>query len=299
MHTPILLIAFNRPATTLQVFNRLREAKPSILYVAADGPRKDHHGEKKLCNEVRKIITDVDWPCEVKTLFREENLGCRVAVQTAIDWFFENEEEGIILEDDCLPDYDFFNYCTWAIEVYRDKKNVWHINGNNFLAPINLYKNQMISFTALAQVWGWATWRDRWEHYKSDLDQLSFDALKSVKHWHISYIGKFNKLYHLMKLRDGLDTWDYQWQITILNNCGLCVSAKTNMISNIGDGIDATHTKKDNRMRLGTKKLNGALVYIQPENNKKLTSWYEKNMGSYQLIRAAIYIIRSKIKKSI
>ena len=105
--TPILFMIFNRLDTTQKVFNAIRQAKPKQLFVAADGPREDKEGEKGKCEQARKIIEQVDWDCEVKTLFRDKNLGCKVAVSSAIDWFFENVEEGIILEDDCLPSTSF------------------------------------------------------------------------------------------------------------------------------------------------------------------------------------------------
>lgn len=139
MQTPILFIVFNRPAVTNKVFEHIRTVSPSRVYVAVDGPREDRHVEKDLCNEVRKIVANVDSPYEVKTLFRDRSFGCRVGVQTALDWYFEHTNEGIILEDDCLPNIDFSRYCAWALDVYRDDKKVWHINGNNFLAPISLY----------------------------------------------------------------------------------------------------------------------------------------------------------------
>src|SRR5262245_55441705 len=106
MTPPILLLVFNRPETTSRVFQAIRAVRPNKLYVAADGPRSDRAGEAERCVEVRRIATAVDWPCEMRTLFREENLGCRRAVSGAITWFFEQEEAGIILEDDCLPHPD-------------------------------------------------------------------------------------------------------------------------------------------------------------------------------------------------
>jgi len=120
MISPVLFLIFNRPDTTTRVFEAIRAARPERLYVAADGPRMTREGEAERCAEARRIATAVDWPCEVKTLFRETNLGCRAAVSGAITWFFEHEEEGIILEDDCLPDPSFFPYCTELLAHYRD-----------------------------------------------------------------------------------------------------------------------------------------------------------------------------------
>lgn len=131
--TPILFLIFNRPDTTRIVFNRIREIRPSKLYVAADAPRTNKLGEPELCMETRAIIKDIDWPCELKTLFRNENLGCKLSVSGALDWFFENEECGIILEDDCLPDLTFFSFCKELLERYKDDDRIGHIGGNCFL----------------------------------------------------------------------------------------------------------------------------------------------------------------------
>jgi GT2 family glycosyltransferase len=118
LETPILFIVFNRPKTTSQVFQAIRAAKPRRLYVAADGPRDDRPLEKEKVREVRDIATQIDWPCDLKILFRDENLGCKYAVSGAIDWFFKSEEQGMILEDDCLPSQSFFNYCHDCLTKY-------------------------------------------------------------------------------------------------------------------------------------------------------------------------------------
>ena len=102
--TPILYIIFNRIDTVQQTFPVIKKQKPKHLYVAADGPRIEKSGEAEKCNQVRNwVLSQIDWDCEVKTLFREDNLGCGKGPASAISWFFENVEQGIILEDDCLP----------------------------------------------------------------------------------------------------------------------------------------------------------------------------------------------------
>src|SRR5699024_6685762 len=112
-----------------QVFQQIKKASPTKLYVAADGPRKNRANEKEKCNEVRSIATNVDWECKVKTLFRQNNLGCKQAVSGAIDWLFENEEMGIILEDDCLPDSSFFSFCEELLYKYKDNERIMSIYG--------------------------------------------------------------------------------------------------------------------------------------------------------------------------
>ena len=152
---PILFLVFNRPETTALVFQEIRKVRPQQLFVAADGPRPDRTGEAEKCAEVKKIVAAVDWPCEVKTLFRDNNLGCRVAVSSAINWFFENVEEGIILEDDCLPHPDFFRFCNELLDYYRNDERIMHIGGNNFQF-VNKYGKSSYYFSHYAHIWGWA-----------------------------------------------------------------------------------------------------------------------------------------------
>ena len=132
LQAPALFLVFNRPDTTARVFEALRAARPARLYVAADGPRPNREGEAARCDDVRRIATQVDWPCKVTTLFRDRNLGCRIGVSTAIDWFFEHEEEGIVLEDDCLPSTSFFPYCAELLARYRHDERVMCVSGDNF-----------------------------------------------------------------------------------------------------------------------------------------------------------------------
>ena len=107
MRSPVLFLVFNRPVPTKQVFDRIKIVKPPRLYIACDGPRDRNHLDLSYVEQVRMICSEVDWPCDVKHLYRDTNLGCGLAVSTAIDWFFSYEEEGIILEDDCLPSDSF------------------------------------------------------------------------------------------------------------------------------------------------------------------------------------------------
>ena len=128
IYTPVLFLIFNRPDTTRQVFNEIRKAQPAQLFVAADGPRKDRDSDFELCKKTREIVRQVDWDCEVFTRFQEENLGCKRAVSSAIDWFFSNVEEGIILEDDCVPDQSFFPFCQELLEKYRHDERIMMIS---------------------------------------------------------------------------------------------------------------------------------------------------------------------------
>lgn len=176
--TPILLIIFKRPDTTQIVFDQLRKVKPKTLYVFADGPRKNRIGEEEKCKLAREIIESVDWECNIKKNYNEENLGCKKAVSNAITWFFENEEQGIILEDDVVPNKSFFNFTSSLLEHYRYNSKVMYISGNNFLGN-KTNVNGSYYFSIYPHIWGWATWRRAWKLF--DRDIKDFPAYKSKK----------------------------------------------------------------------------------------------------------------------
>ena len=296
MKSAVLFLVFNRPDTTQQVFDAIRVAQPPRLYIAADGPRPGKAGEMERCLKTRRIVTNVDWACEVKTLYRDENLGCKIAPSSAITWFFENEEMGIILEDDCCPSKDFFKYCDWALDTYKNEKMVWHINGNNFNQA--LLDQPLLSFVALASVWGWATWRDRWSKYIEN----PFDLAEAIRNedviWSISRIASIIKKNHIFDLQKGLDAWGYQWQIAILRHSGLCLTCNSNLISNIGDGIDATHTFIDDRVRLPTQPIVGTLTYAKPVLDVRLTRWFERKMGLCDFRSAVKIFLKTALRIS-
>ena len=246
MPAPVLLIAWRRPACTKRVLDAIRFSAPSRLYVAIDGPRSSVPEEAEKVWETRQLVEhSIDWPCEAKFLFSELNSGCRLGVAKAITWFFEHEEEGIVLEDDCVPHPDFFSYCDELLDRYRNDARIWWISGTNArLGPIPSESSYFIS--RYGHCWGWATWRTRWVHYDRDLISLTsflkthgFDSLfpdgRQAHFWKKQ----------LMRLRDSHypDTWDYQWSYTCLINGGLSVVPSSNLVSNIGFDQDATHTK--------------------------------------------------------
>ena len=128
--TPILLIIFKRKDTALKVLEIIKQVKPKYLYIAADGWRDEN--EKIKCLETREaILKTIDFECNLKTLFREKNLGCCDGVAGAIQWFFENVEQGIILEDDCLAEISFFDYCEKLLNYYKDNERIMHIAGDS------------------------------------------------------------------------------------------------------------------------------------------------------------------------
>ena len=246
LHTPVLLIIFNRPNTTQKVFDRIRQVKPSRLYVAADGPRAHVPTDAARSEETRKIIEQVDWECEVKTLFQEKNLGCGIAPASAISWFFENEENGIILEDDCVPSKSFFWFCQEVLEKYKNDTRIMHIGGNNYLEGWRRDSDYSYYFSNNVNAWGWATWRRAWQLF--DINIPNYPELKQKGYLNGIFLNKFEKAYRLGLLEKTYthiekgDVWDYQWQFTVNSNSGLCVVPEVNLVRNIGFGEDATHT---------------------------------------------------------
>lgn len=243
LETAVLFLVFNRPDTTAQVFEAIRQAKPPRLYVAADGPRKEREGELDRVAKVREIATAVDWPCDVKTLFREKNLGCKHAVSSAITWFFEQEKQGIILEDDCLPHPDFFHFCESLLNRYANNERVSVITGQNLQNGVQ-HGDGSYYFSRYNHVWGWASWRRVWKLYDGDL--AFWPNWKNSEGW----LSKFpncversywEKIFDRMYAQQ-IDTWDYPWMASVWYHGGLTATPNVNLVSNIGFEPNATHT---------------------------------------------------------
>ncbi len=248
--TPILFLIFNRPDFTEIVFKRIREVKPKYLFIAADGPRLGSEDDKIKCNQTRKIVLDlIDWDCEVKTLFRENNLGCGIAVSEAISWFFEEVEEGIILEDDCLPSIDFFTFVIYLLEYYREDESVMHISGNNFQKKGNFRDSYY--FSKYSHIWGWATWRNRWQKYIQLLDRIDVEKLKNFKKEEKQFwINQFDRVY----IKKTLDTWDLKWQYTLFHYQGISILPNVNLVTNIGE-VGTHFSQRNHLINIPTGKI--------------------------------------------
>lgn len=240
-NTPILFLVFNRPDTTKQVFAKIREVKPKQLFVAADGAREHKEGEQAKVNEVRKLILDnIDWDCEVKTLFRDKNLGCGKAVSEAITWFFEHVEQGIILEDDCLPETSFFYFCEEMLEKYKNEEQTFSISGTNHLFDVFRDKNSYF-FSNYNSIWGWATWKRVWKQYqyKIDFNPTLFNQSidKKIKKYQIKI---WIKDMIEATAQNKIDTWDAQWLYLFIMKDALSIVPYKNLVKNIG--YQGTHT---------------------------------------------------------
>lgn len=282
LKTSVLFLVFNRLDTTIQVFEQIRKAKPPRLYLASDGAREAVKGEFEKVKEIRDyIMSNIDWNCEVKTLFREKNLGCKYAVSSAIDWFFENEEMGIILEDDCLPSQSFFWYCEELLFKYKDDLRIWHINGVSLIESKK--KIHSYYFSNYPGIWGWATWANRWINYdlkldtyegKSELKKLDFKL--STSYW--------NKIFKTVK-ENKIDTWDYQWVYSIWSNKGRAITPYVNQIKNIGFNENGTHTIDSNTELANLKNSNlnfinhPSIVKVNQSNDLWLSDKYYPSLA--------------------
>ena len=241
--TPILFLIFNRPETTLKVFEKIRLLRPRQLFVAADGPRSGSDSDFRNCASARLITQHIDWQCDVKYRFLEKNYGCRRAVSGAVNWFFSQVSEGIILEDDCFPSADFFHFCSAALKKYRNDEKIMHINGTVHLPPEKLRYDAWFSRYAL--VWGWASWARAWQKYDPVLLNYSFDILNEVFPESEKSSRWRELLTSVQQNKAGFDTWDFQWSAALFANNGLAVSPKCNLIQNIGIGT-GTHEISEN-----------------------------------------------------
>ncbi|MEI6352471.1 MAG: nucleotide-diphospho-sugar transferase [Candidatus Nomurabacteria bacterium] len=240
---PILFNIFNRPDVTLKVFEEIKKIKPDSLYISADGPR-DKVGEKELCEKTRSIVNNIDWNCKVKYNFSEKNLGCHLRMETAISWFFKSEEMGIILEDDCLPNSSFFKFTEDLLLKYKDNVKIMMISGDNFQDG-KIYGDYSYYFSHYPNIWGWATWKRVWDKFdKNLLDLDSFINKNGIKILNNKEQEKYWLKFFLGLKKNKYNNWDAKFVYTVLNDEGLCIVPNKNLVTNIGFGKDATHTKE-------------------------------------------------------
>jgi hypothetical protein len=243
--TAILLLIFNRPEETRQVLSVLRTLRPARLYVAGDGPRPGRGGEPEAVAAARAAATDVDWDCDVATLFRDANLGCRRAVSGALDWFFDQEPEGIVLEDDCVPDRSFFAFCSELLARYRDDRRIMAIAGNNFQGGWARSEDSYY-FSRYNHCWGWASWRRAWALYDRELagwpEFRARGYLADIGDQDPDFVECWTKIFD-RSARGETDSWAYRWTFSCWQQSGLTCLPRVNLVENIGFGPAATHTK--------------------------------------------------------
>lgn len=240
---PVLILAFNRPDNTRAVIDAVRPVRPRRLFLAVDGPRADRPGERDQVLAVQRLADAVDWPCQVDTLFRGANLGCKRAVSEAITWFFEQVDAGIILEDDCVAHPTFFAFAAELLERYRDDDRVCMISGDNFQfgrrrTPYSYY------FSRFTHIWGWASWRRAWQLY--DHRMSLWPELRDGG-WLMDILQDRSAAAYWSRIFEATwaernTSWAYRWTFSAWVHSALTVLPSVNLVSNIGFGDMATHT---------------------------------------------------------
>lgn len=244
MHTPILFVLFNRPAETQAVWNRIREARPAELFIAADGPRADRPGEAERCDAARAVTREIDWPCVVHRDEASYNMGCGRREASAFTWAFDYVDRCIILEDDTLPSPSFFPFCETLLDRYADDSRVFQISGFNShpeLGPAGCD----YGFSRYGITWGWATWRRAWRHYSFEM--TGWPGWRDDGGIEKFFADPIERAFWVRVMEDGwrrqrTDTWDHQWQLVRWMHNGLSVVPRVSLLRNVGFGSDATHT---------------------------------------------------------
>ena len=266
MKTPIALIIFRRPDKTLKVFEKIRQVKPSKLFVIFDAPRPEKPDEYEKCEKSRAIIDTIDWDCDVIKNYADTNLGSFRRIPTGLDWVFNQVEEAIILEDDCLPEITFFRFCEELLEYYKNDQRIMAISGDNFQLG-NQRTQDSYYFSRYTHSWGWATWKRAWKHFDMELStwpdvqnkqllRSILDNDRDVKYWTSILQNVYDSK---------IKAWDYRWTFATWLQNGLTILPNVNLISNIGFGEGATHTvsTKNPWINLPTQSISFPLQHPQ------------------------------------
>jgi predicted SAM-dependent methyltransferase len=245
LETPVALLIYNRPEPTAQVLSAIARARPRRLFVVGDGPRAGRPGNAEQVAAARAVLERVDWPCDVQTNYSAVNLGCRRRVASGLDWVFENADQAIIVEDDCVPDLSFFGFCEQLLARYRNDERVHSISGTNFFDQ-SAWTPHSYFFSKYFLCWGWATWRRAWRSFDSSLGQWPAwrqsgglkafaESPEEERYWARLFDAES---------RGELDSWATAFAFASFKSGGLQVIPSVNLVSNIGFGGQATHTTR-------------------------------------------------------
>lgn len=295
LDAPVLLVIFNRPETSDLCFEAIRKVRPKKLYIAADGPRENRSDDVERCKKAREIIYKVDWPCEVKTLLRDRNLGCRAATVGGINWMLENEEGGIIFDDDCIADPTFFYFCQELLEKYKDDERIMHICGTNFQQENSKFNiKESYYFSKISQNWGWATWKRSWcKFYEPQMEtwpKTKKDTL--FKKWlGNGMFGDYWMYVFERRYNQEITDWDISWTYSCMKHRGLCIVPKYNLVTNIGSGNMGTHGIKSDRLaNTPAKKMPFPLIHPQI---------FKPNTEADAYIQTHVYAINTNVRRKL
>lgn len=271
-NTPIVFVVFNRPDVTAASFAQIRHLRPSRLFVVADGPRVDRPGEADKVARTREVAMAVDWPCEVTPIFADENMGCGRRVSTGITAAVESVDRVIVLEDDCIADPSFFSYCDEMLTRYADDQRVMAVSGNNYQLG-RRHSNASYYFSKYPHCWGWATWRRAWQHF--DLKASAWPAFRDADGLATMCDNEFEQKYWIEifdKVHVGRSkSWAFPWLLACWMQHGLTILPEVNLVSNIGFGDDATHTRRKSKV---------AELRTQPLGPINHPAWVTRNVAA-------------------
>jgi hypothetical protein len=240
---PLVYIIFNRPTSTRRSFDIIRTARPEVLYIAADAPRKDRPDDGRLTDEARRITEHIDWDCDVRRLYAQSNLGCGRRISSAITAALEDFESVIVLEDDCIPDLTFFSFCETLLAHYAEDTRIMAISGDNFQKGATR-TDASYYFSKYPHCWGWATWRRAWKHFDLNIPQWpkfrdsgGLEAYTENEREHKFWTHTFDLVH-----KKQIDSWALPWTLSCWLQHGLTVLPSVNLVSNIGFDTDGTHT---------------------------------------------------------
>ena len=296
---PVLVLGFNRPELMRTLIKRLAEVRPMKIYFSVDGPRQGIKADEELVAEVQRCVHLIDWDCNVQTLFRPFNIGLKSAVIQSLDWIFNNEEQAIILEDDCHPIPEFFDFCAMTLTRYANESKIMQISGNCFV-PISDLNKSIYYFSSLNDIWGWATWRRAWLKFERTVpphDELEVQN-RIQKYFQNHEIEKWFSRYLREAASNESQVWSTQWTLTLINNAGLTVVPQTNLVTNVGFISDATHMTSNSFKRyseFAPKKIEAKQIPIEIIRNEQL------DLQRFSLIKATDLNLRvsSRIRTSI
>ena len=240
---PVTVIIFNRTDTLGLVFSSIKDYKPAVLFIIADGPRKEIIEDEEQCKIARQKVEElIDWECKVHRKYSEINLGLGERIKSGLDWVFSIVDSSIILEDDCIPTFSFYGFCEELIYRYKDDKRIMHISGNNYTPELNPNYGSYF-FSKYGHIWGWATWARAWklmdyemQHWATIKERQAIRSIFNLKEY--KYFEKIFDMYYFNKNKP----WGYRWFYSRMINNGLSIVPNTNLVTNIG--IIGTHSDK-------------------------------------------------------
>ena len=246
---PVLIIFFARPDTLAKVFEKVKEARPSKLFLACDGAREGNDRDVSAIEECKKIVEDIDWECEVHKRYSEVNLGCGKGPSSAISWAFEHTDRLLILEDDCVPNDSLFPFMQEMLEKYKDDDRIGVVSGFNHFKEWDCGEYSYC-FTKTAATLGWGPWKRVWEKYDYTLNAMDEPycqrLLSSVFYTERMRKARMGNWRHAAKetRQKKVNYWDVQFGFLKYSQSYLCIVPKGNLIYNIGVGAGSTHTEE-------------------------------------------------------